>query len=290
MMQQLTSSLKKQKALFESFLENWLKKYQELIPSENQELIKSFRYALEGGKRFRPLLVLAAAKAFKADAEKILPFACAVEFIHTYSLIHDDLPAIDNSDKRRGKASHHKVFGEATSILTGDALLTEAFNLAIREKAAFPYHQTSAVIYILVVAAGGRGMVSGQMLDLKALKDASLDLEQIHFYKTGSLITSCVLGTGHLSGVSAQTMIKLKEFGDHLGCAFQIADDLEDIYQEKKPETKVNCAYRWGVKETLERLAALSAHALNILDEIPQSQDLQDLVKFNLNRVLKVKR
>lgn len=290
MIKMLSSSLQKQHALFESFLDNWLKDYEKEIPSENKELIKAFNYALKGGKRFRPLLVLSTAKTFQKDLDEVLPFACAVEFIHTYSLIHDDLPAMDNASMRRGRPSHHKTFNEATSILTGDALLTEAFTLAIQDRPSFPYDQSSAIVYLLACAAGGRGMVSGQMMDLQAVKNSKLNLEYIHFCKTGALICICIVGAATLSGLPAELIRHLKDFGQDLGNAFQIADDLEDIHQEKKPQNTVNCAYRWGVKKALDKLHHLSHQALAFLKHIPESQDLQSLVKFNLHRAINIKR
>ena len=157
MIETLSSSLQEQHALFEAFLDHWLEDYAKEVPSENKELIRAFKYALKGGKRFRPLLVLSTAKTFHKDLNAVLPFACAVEFIHTYSLIHDDLPAMDNAAMRRGRPSHHKAFSEATAILTGDALLTEAFTLAIHESRSAPYDHSAALVYLLACAAGGKG-------------------------------------------------------------------------------------------------------------------------------------
>lgn len=194
-------------------------------------LLSAMRYSLEaGGKRLRPVLCLSCASLCGASENSVLPFACAIEMIHTYSLIHDDLPAMDNDDMRRGKPSCHKAFDEATAILAGDGLLTEAFNLAASTAldAAF----VLAAIRELAKAAGPTGMVGGQMLDMEYTGCKNISLDQIRYMqglKTGAMIkASCVCGA-LLAGASARVTRFLADYGNYLGRAFQVVDDILDI-------------------------------------------------------------
>ena len=193
-------------------------------------LYEAMRYAvLGGGKKVRPALVLMAAEACGGSADEAMPAACAVEMIHTYSLIHDDLPAMDNDDLRHGRPSCHKAFGEAMAILAGDALLTEAFAvLATRVTDAAKGRRLAAE---LAAAAGATGMVGGQVADLEAEQKGSTDerlLEVIHRRKTARLIeVSAVMGAIS-AGADQHHERSLREYGMHLGMAFQIADDVLD--------------------------------------------------------------
>jgi geranylgeranyl diphosphate synthase type II len=193
-------------------------------------LVASMEYSLlAGGKRLRPVLCLAWAELVGGEAAKVLDFACAIECIHTYSLIHDDLPAMDDDDLRRGKPSNHKQFDEATAILAGDGLLTEAFTLAT-SLALQPDRILKAVLH-LSTAAGPRGMVGGQVLDMGLTgKAATLpELRRMHAMKTGALIesscvTGCILGGGN-DAAEAQA----SEYGRAIGLAFQVTDDILDV-------------------------------------------------------------
>ncbi|MHC0035983.1 polyprenyl synthetase family protein [Pseudoneobacillus sp. C159] len=188
-------------------------------------------YSLEaGGKRIRPLLTFATVDAFGKDALIGLPVAMAVEMIHTYSLIHDDLPSMDNDDLRRGKPTNHKVFGEAMAILAGDALLTYSFQLitAANEVTA---DKKIEIIRELARAAGADGMVGGQVADIEA-EGKKLDLselEYIHIHKTGKLLEFSVLAGAILSDANEKTKAVLVKFAQHLGLAFQIQDDILDL-------------------------------------------------------------
>jgi geranylgeranyl diphosphate synthase type II len=190
-----------------------------------QTLRDAMGYSLfAGGKRLRPALALGAAEIVGGDEQVALPFACALEMIHTYSLIHDDLPSMDDDDFRRGKPTSHKVFGEAVAILAGDALLTLAF-----ETAAQTGH--AGVVAELAVAAGGEGMVGGQVIDLES-ENKKLGLEELshlHGMKTGALIRIAVRGGAVLGGAGESELAALTSYGEHLGLAFQIADDILDI-------------------------------------------------------------
>lgn len=191
----------------------------------------AMRYSLEaGGKRLRPVLVLAAAEAFGARDDTALPAAVAVECIHTYSLIHDDLPCMDNDDLRRGRPTAHKAFDEATALLAGDALLTHAFALLATAYAAQP-PLAAALVRELADAAGSRRLIGGQMEDLLAEKkaDATADeLEFIHLNKTAAMIEVSLVMGGLIGGATEPQLAALRQAGRHLGLAFQIVDDILD--------------------------------------------------------------
>lgn len=196
-----------------------------------QSLHKAMHYSLfAGGKRLRPVLVLAAAEAVGGDAEAAINTACAFECIHTYSLIHDDLPAIDNDDLRRGRPTCHKEFGEATAILAGDALLTVAFGLIASTKSAAPSAVLGAVSE-LAKAAGSTGMIGGQMIDIESEgQEVSFPvLEYIHIHKTGELIRASVRCGALLGGASEAELGSLTRYSEAIGLAFQIADDILDV-------------------------------------------------------------
>ena len=207
-----------------------------VIPAENfppATLHKSMRYSLfAGGKRVRPILAIAAYEAVGVSSPSILPCAAALELVHTYSLIHDDLPAMDNDDYRRGKLTNHKVFGEAMAILAGDALLTMAFDLISRNS----LDGVDAVAQIQVVqelagGAGSAGMVAGQVADIEAEgKDIDFaTLEGVHRWKTGKLIRAAVRIGGILAGASPPALKDLTAYAEEVGLAFQIADDVLNV-------------------------------------------------------------
>jgi geranylgeranyl diphosphate synthase type II len=195
-----------------------------------ERLAASMDYSLmAGGKRLRPVLCLAWAELVGGRADKVLDFACAIECIHTYSLIHDDLPAMDDDDLRRGKPSNHKQFDEATAILAGDGLLTEAFTLA--SSLELQPDRILKAVFHLSTAAGPRGMVGGQVLDMGLTgKSASLpQLREMHAKKTGALIeTSCVAGC-ILGGGGGSDQAMASEYGRAIGLAFQVTDDILDV-------------------------------------------------------------
>jgi geranylgeranyl diphosphate synthase type II len=196
--------------------------------------IKAMRYSLfAGGKRIRPILALAAAEALHAPSEPLLPVACALECIHTYSLIHDDLPAMDDDDLRRGKPTCHVVFGEAEAILAGDGLLSFAFELlthADAQQTISPVAQLK-MINLIAKAIGPVGMVGGQSLDLAA-EGQAIDFEHlrlIHGYKTGALITASVQAGAIFGQGDEEQFAALSRYGVQIGLAFQIVDDLLDV-------------------------------------------------------------
>jgi geranylgeranyl diphosphate synthase type II len=194
-------------------------------------LAAAMRYSvLSGGKRLRPLLCLMAAEACGGDAEAALPAACALELVHTYSLIHDDLPAMDDDDLRRGRPTCHKAFDEATAILAGDALLTLAFEIVATQTR--PAEAALSCVRVLAEAAGASGMVGGQMADLEAegRRGGSADeLEAIHRRKTGALLRAPLRMGAIVAGADANCRAALDHYGRAVGLAFQIVDDLLDV-------------------------------------------------------------
>lgn len=202
-----------------------------------KSVVDAARYSLfAGGKRLRPILCLASAEVVGGSLDTVMPVAAALEMIHTYSLIHDDLPAMDNDDYRRGQPTNHKVFGEAIAILAGDALLTEAFDFiaAIGANGRFKAEEILNVIRIVVKAAGYRGMIGGQVIDLESEgRDVDITtVEYMHIRKTGALISASLEVGAILGGGTEQKVAALKRYGHHLGLAFQITDDLLDLEGE----------------------------------------------------------
>jgi len=201
---------------------------------EPPEIFQAVRYSLlAGGKRIRPILCLAAAEAVGGNVEAVMPAACALEMIHTYSLIHDDLPAMDNDDYRRGKPTSHKVFGEAMAILAGDALLTEAFRLLTDRKRMpdIPAEKILDVSLEIAEAAGCRGMVGGQVQDIRA-EGVKVDLDTLHAIhrrKTGALLRVSLRAGAILAGAEDVALADLSDYGDKIGLAFQIADDILNV-------------------------------------------------------------
>ena len=207
---------------------------QRLLPAEDAQppsIHRAMRYSvLAGGKRVRPILCLESARIFTAEVTPILPVACALEFIHTYSLIHDDLPALDNDDLRRGKPTCHKKFGDAIAILAGDALLTLAFE-TLANAAIEPERRVAILSHVGASAGTINGMVGGQVADLEAEGRAiqPAELEYIHRSKTAALIHASVVSGAIGGGASDQDVARLRRFGETIGWAFQVVDDILDV-------------------------------------------------------------
>jgi geranylgeranyl diphosphate synthase type II len=207
-------------------------------------LVDAMRYSLlAGGKRLRPILALAACEAVSGRSAPAIPVACAVEMIHTYSLVHDDLPAMDDDEFRRGRPTSHRVFGDALAILAGDALLTEAFRIAARTGDA-------GIVEDLARAAGAEGMVGGQVLDVAGAQTAIEELEAMHRAKTGELLAVSVSAGARAGGASAAEIAQLASFGYALGLAFQIVDDLLDVTADLATLGKDPGSDRAGGKRT----------------------------------------
>ena len=218
----LSSYLREKKTLIDRYLMMFLGSPGKLPPT----LYESMRYSLSaGGKRIRPILSIASCEAVGGMTENVIPAAIAIEMIHTYSLIHDDLPAMDNDDLRRGKPTNHKVFGEATAILAGDGLLTLAFSILSGVS------NSMKILHEIALAAGPEGMVGGQQLDIEN-EGKNIDvkaLEELHRRKTGALILAAVRSGGIAGGAAETQLSALTDYGMKIGLAFQIADDILDL-------------------------------------------------------------
>lgn len=212
-------------------VDRWLDR---LLPPANEHpsvIHEAIRYSIfAGGKRLRPILTIATGEVFGADEESLLPAACAIEMIHTYSLIHDDLPAMDNDNLRRGRPTNHIVYGEAVAILAGDALLTRAFQTLAEIPTLSPEAKVKVIAEVAQAAGTTRALIGGQVLDIlnEGRKVSGAELDEIHSAKTGALIR-CAVRIGAIAGGATEADLKLlTEYGAKAGLAFQIADDLLD--------------------------------------------------------------
>ena len=265
-------------------------------------LHNAMRYSLfNGGKRIRPILSMAGFEAVGGKGDWILPFACALEMIHTYSLIHDDLPAIDNDDYRRGKRTCHKVFGEAIGILAGDGLLTEAFKLmtdpSLREGSFNDSRVVLELVNEVAQAAGIFGMVGGQVMDIESEgKEVDLPtLQYIHTHKTGALILVAIRVGVRLGGGSVETLKFFTRYGERVGLAFQIADDILNVEGEAEllgkstgsdfSKRKATYPSLLGIGESKRRAEELIALAIKSLSSFgPEVEPLREIARFIIAR------
>lgn len=276
----------------------------EVIPREwifPEKLRESIEYSLSGGgKRIRPVLVLAAAEALGGSLEAAMPVACAIEMIHTYSLIHDDLPAMDNDDYRRGRLTNHKVYGDAMAILAGDALLTHAFYTVVQS-----YHkhqvdpgQVLAIVEELSRFAGAGGMVGGQAADMLGVQGVTglEELEYIHMRKTSDLIVFSLRAGGRIAGAGEEQLNALTTYGNSIGLAFQIRDDILDVVGDetklgKKPHSdekqgKVTYPYFIGLQPSIDKVAKLTEQAKEAIEQstIPHPARLLEFADYLMHR------
>ncbi len=253
-----------------------------------------------GGKRIRSVLALASCEACGGRAGEIVPFASALELIHTYSLIHDDLPAMDDDDLRRGKPTSHKVFGEGMAILAGDALLTEAFYLLSSHSRHAPSVKAPALLRIIrevAMAAGAHGMVAGQAEDIQAegTEGDAEDLSFIHAHKTAALITVSVRMGAILASAGKRRIASLTRYGENIGLVFQIVDDVLDVRGNSaelgKPtgsdEKKKKLTYPglYGIEASMRKAEYLVQGALDALDDFPREADpLREIARYIVQR------
>lgn len=276
-------------------IEQALKKYLYVPEMPYRSVAEAMAYSAEaGGKRLRPMLVLEFCRLVGGDPAKALPFACAVEMIHTYSLIHDDLPCMDNDDLRRGRPSCHKQFGEATALLAGDGLLTKAFG--VLAEAELPAETVAAAVRTLSAFAGPEGMVAGQMIDLinEKTPPAASVLELTYRLKTSALLqASCRLGVLAGGGTEVQVQ-QAGEYAYHLGMAFQIIDDILDVTGDTavlgKPvgsdasNGKVTFVTLQGLDGARRLAAQYSRNALQALSAFAGSEELSAMTEQLLSR------
>ena len=279
-------------------IDEYLKEYFLNKGSYNKTIYDAMGYSVNvGGKRIRPILMMLTYKMYKNECMSILPMACAIEMIHTYSLIHDDLPAMDNDDLRRGKPTNHKVFGEAVAILAGDSLLNEAMNVMFDYAVEHNKAETVKAAKLISNAAGAEGMIGGQIVDILGEgKEMTLEeLKYMHEKKTGALIKAAILAGAVLGEAPEDDLNKLEEFGEKLGLAFQIKDDILDVVgDEKKLGKKVhvdeehdknNYITFYGLDKCKKICSDLTNDCINLLSDIQKdSTELQDLTKFLLMR------
>ncbi len=274
----------------------YAEKYAATLKTNPPLLGESMAYSLlNGGKRVRPVLALACADVLGLDREEILPFALALEMVHTYSLIHDDLPAMDNDDFRRGKPSNHKQFGEANAILAGDALLNEAYSLCFRESVKGERYARAALF--LSECAGAYGMIAGQSADLYFSRSdnevSEEDLRYIYAHKTGKLLLAPVAMASILSG--NKCYLALERFGKLLGELFQMTDDILDVTGEfaklgkslgkDEKENKLTCIRLYGLEGAKVRADMCARDCKAVLDGVDgDTQFLADLVDYVLHR------
>ncbi|NOU99336.1 polyprenyl synthetase family protein [Paenibacillus planticolens] len=240
-------------------------------------LRESMNYSLmAGGKRLRPILVLAAAEALGGSQAAALPAALAIEMVHTYSLVHDDLPAMDNDDYRRGKLTNHKVYGEAMAILAGDALLTHAFYSITQchKVHGIPAERVLSITEELAAYAGARGMVGGQAADMLGEQGLTKleELEYIHLHKTSDLIVFSLRAGAHIAGATTAQLAALTDFGNAIGLAFQIQDDILDIIGDEKKLGKPVKSDEKQQKVTYPYFIGLEASELKVKELTEQAK------------------
>lgn len=275
-----------------------LKAYFDREREYNKVLYDSMAYSINvGGKRVRPILMLLSYYIYKSDYKKVLSPAMAIEMIHTYSLIHDDLPCMDNDDLRRGKPTNHKVFGEAIAVLAGDALLNEAMKVLV-DYSLEEGRDALRATKIIADAAGSDGMIGGQIVDIinEEKEEISLDeLNYMHLKKTGELIKASILAGGVLAGASDKDIKKLEEFGYKLGLAFQIKDDILDVVgnaedlgknvHKDQECNKNNYITIFGLEECKDKCVNLTEECIEILSSIEgNTEPLKELTIGLLER------
>ncbi|WP_422486728.1 polyprenyl synthetase family protein [Gudongella sp. DL1XJH-153] len=258
-----------------------LKEYHDLIDHYLEETIKSgnkyenqlheaMEYCLfTGGKRLRPLLTLKTYEMYDSYIHDAMPFAMAIEMIHTYSLIHDDLPSMDNDDYRRGKPTCHKKFGEALAILTGDALLNLAFQTIFKTAVASNNKRAARAGYEIAKASGHSGMIGGQVLDVRGEEVEMSEDELFHMYKgkTAALIQASILAGAIAGGAPDDDVAALRLYGEKLGIAYQLQDDLLDYQEDSEIDKNTYLSFH-GEDETREKINELSDEANSILHEL----------------------
>lgn len=278
-------------------IEDWISGYFKDKGSYNKRVYESINYSIDaGGKRIRPLLFLLTYMLKNDDYKSVIPLAAAIEMIHTYSLIHDDLPCMDNDDLRRGKPTNHKVFGEAVAVLAGDGLLNEAMNIMFRycmdnDKNAIK------VCSVIAESAGIEGMVGGQTVDILS-ENTKIPIDQLYYMhskKTGALIKSAIVSGAMLGRASENDMKNLDYYGQKLGLAFQIKDDILDIVGDtetlgKKAKSdldnhKTTFITTYGLNKCMEMCNSLTSECIEVLDKVEgNTSNLKELTLFLLNR------
>ena len=279
------------------YIESLLNEYMPIEEGYQATIMKAMNYSLKaGGKRLRPILTLEACKIVGGNEKDALPFAIAIEMIHTYSLIHDDLPALDNDDLRRGKPTNHKLYGEDIAVLAGDTLLNEAMNLMMKFSLKHGKESLMAAQKI-AEASGPEGMIGGQVVDIinEGKKISEEELKYMHMKKTGALINVSVISGAILANAPKEDINLLEKFGEKLGLAFQIKDDILDVIgsTEKlgknvlsdKENDKTNFITMHGLDYCIKECEKLTNESIKILDSLSvDTEALKFLTKKLLDR------
>lgn len=276
--------------------ETALRKYLKVEDNPQKKIYEAEKYSLmAGGKGLRPVIMMMTAKMCGKSPEVVLPFAAAMEMIHTYSLIHDDLPSMDNDDLRRGKPTNHKVFGEAMAILAGDALLTKAFEVAAGfDDESVEKDRVIKAIQILATAAGDNGMVGGQVVDIESRNEDAELLKYLHSLKTGALIRASGMIGAILAGASEEEIKAVESFCSNLGIAFQIQDDILDVTGSEeelgKPigsdaeNDKSTYVTLFGIEKAEQMAEEYTNKAIESLSIFENNKELVELSKMLMGR------
>jgi geranylgeranyl diphosphate synthase type II len=278
-------------------IEKWISDYFEGVPETDSRNFEAMAYSIKvGGKRVRPILMLLTYAMYKEDYKVILPFAGALEMIHTYSLIHDDLPSMDNDDLRRGKPTNHKIYGEAIAILAGDGLLNEAMIIMLNQCLDGSSNKIVASS-LIAKASGAQGMIAGQICDIlsEGIAISEEELLYMHRNKTGQLIKAGILCGAVLGNASEEDLLDLKEYGDKLGLAFQIKDDILDVIGDvdilgknvKADEcnNKTTFITMYGLEKCKTKCNDLTQECFEILKKLKVSTVyLEEITEFLLKR------
>lgn len=285
---------------YKYYVECWINNYFKDKGAYNKKLYEAMLYSLNaGGKRIRPILMILTYKMYKQDYKNILPLASALEMIHTYSLIHDDLPCMDNDDLRRGKPTNHKVFGDAVAVLAGDGLLNEAFNVMFAFCSTKGSSESIKACSIISQSSGAEGMVGGQIVDiLSENRTITLDeLNYMHKKKTGALIKASIISGAVLANAPSRDVTILSDFGEKLGLAFQIKDDILDAIGDTsvlgkaahhdKDNDKTTFISEYGIEECKKKCMELTNICLGLLKDLSyNTNELQQLTLYLLKRNL----
>jgi len=282
--------------IYKEKIEKWMESYFQAKDVGDSSILEPIIYSLKiGGKRIRPILMICTYNMYSKNIEKILPFAVAMEMIHTYSLIHDDLPCMDNDDLRRGKPTNHKVYGEAMATLAGDSLLNEAMNVMFSQCLDGEIKKIRAAA-IISKSSGIDGMIKGQIIDIRS-EGQSIDeaaLLNMHGNKTGQLITASIMAGAIVGEASEKDIEILKSFGEKLGLAFQIKDDILDVEGDFKllgktqsdgENNKTNFITMYGIHKCKEFCNSLTQECYSLLSNIERdTKEMEYITKFLLER------
>ena len=283
--------------LLKEEVEQWISDYFDDKPEIDNRNFEAMIYSIKvGGKRVRPILMLLTYGMYKEDYKDILPFAAALEMIHTYSLIHDDLPCMDNDDLRRGKPTNHKIYGEAIAILAGDGLLNEAMIIMLNQCLDGNLNKIKASSF-MAKASGAQGMIAGQICDIlsecKVISEE--ELLYMHRNKTGKLIKAAIICGAILGNANEDDIFNLKEFGDKLGLAFQIKDDILDVIgnvdilgknvKSDECNNKTTFITMYGLDKCKEKCNDLTEECFEILKKLKVNTEyLEEMTEFLLKR------